>query len=296
MKNVSLFILVLLFGILQGNVQSAAKHSKCSKNVTLEEWLNVAKKLFYYRTPVTLTLEPAVGYENKKHLIVDTGSASPPLESSIFEAPESVLNFIHSYSNKIVDKQIPIENRGPFNVSFKIYKKNRAMSEVTQTEGSSGGNENIENAECVKKIEVAEITYGKSHIYKDEHISVEDVLCVEFENRVGTGYIWALVGVNDRKTEIDIASLPYEYKKNVHSSSSIIVTPPKKEEAKQNPMMNYDHSHGQPLLGGLVGGAVPMFSKIKPLKSGEYFVTYAMFRPFNPQDAPNIRTIHVIVH
>ncbi|SBT33356.1 inhibitor of cysteine proteases, putative [Plasmodium ovale wallikeri] len=164
---------------------------------------------------------------------------------------------------------------------------------------------------CDHVLELGNILHKANEEIIEFSLNVNNVLCINLEAINGNGYIWALLGVNREKPKIEPANFPTKKITKSYFSNEISVTQPK---AFVNGKSNVSPSHepnkvddlnasgtsdNKPKLykqlGGLVGGASVLQSKIKAHKSGLYYIVYSYYRPFDPTTGSNTKIVRLNV-
>lgn len=158
----------------------------------------------------------------------------------------------------------------------------------------------LKNVSCDFTLRLPGITTQDSTLKSIYEMESKKVLCVEFENRVSTGYLWVLIGVFNSEPTVTTNMFPMDIAQlRHHVSKHIVVTQPKMESPKKkeetsDPSQNNSEgviAYKPPLLGGTTTAA----SKIKPFKTGVFYIAYAFYRPFNVTESPNIRILELHV-
>lgn len=193
-----------------------------------------------------------------------------------------------------------------------------SFTEVNKSEGKSGSrlelsshnsrmdkklsdSNPLKGVTCDFSLSLPGITTAQSTLKTVYEMQSKKVLCVQLENRAGTGYLWALVGVYSKEPTVTSDMFPVDSSqlKN-HVNSSIVATQPKTEKEKKSQAPDSPQSSEDAGVmeyrPAMLGGSTTISSKIKPLKTGVFFVAYAFYRPFNVSESPNVRILELRVH
>ncbi|SBT76315.1 inhibitor of cysteine proteases, putative [Plasmodium ovale] len=164
---------------------------------------------------------------------------------------------------------------------------------------------------CDHVLELGNILHKANEEIIEFSLNVNNVLCINLEAINGNGYIWALLGVNREKPKIEPANFPTKKITKSYFSNEISVTQPKAfVKGKSNVSPSHEPNKVDDLnasgtsdnkpklykqLGGLVGGASVLQSKIKAHKSGLYYIVYSYYRPFDPTTGSNTKIVRLNV-
>lgn len=158
----------------------------------------------------------------------------------------------------------------------------------------------VKKASCDVTIKLQGIVNNESLERTHYKTKVDTTVCVLFETRYGTGYIWALLGVYDSEPSVQSHMFPVDVNQlKDFSSGNIAVTRPLPKDTDDEETETAENSDtknsGVPPKPTPVGGSGIAISKIKPLKTGTYYIVYAFFRPFSIKESPNTRILILTV-
>lgn len=160
----------------------------------------------------------------------------------------------------------------------------------------------LKGVTCDFSLSLPGVTTTQSTLRTAYEMQSKKVLCVELENRTGTGYLWALVGVYNENPTVTTDMFPVELSqlKNLVNNSIVVTQPKAEKEKKKSPAPNSPQSNEDTEVReyrpAALGGTTTVSSKIRPLKTGVFYVVYAFYRPFNVSEAPNVRILELRVN
>ncbi|SBS81944.1 inhibitor of cysteine proteases, putative (ICP) [Plasmodium ovale curtisi] len=191
------------------------------------------------------------------------------------------------------------------------YKPQKISDVLMEVSGEERVYELTGDEVCDHVLELGNILHKANEEIIEFSLNVNNVLCVNLEAINGNGYVWALLGVNREKPQIEPANFPTKKITKSYFSNEISVTQPKafvkgksnvspSQESNQVDNLNSSGtSDNRPKLykqlGGLVGGASVLQSKIKAHKSGLYYIIYSYYRPFDPTTGSNTKIVRLNV-